>query len=307
MDYLDLQGTQLCVKLKVINSDGSNITSAKIGPVNLFLQALFSATEVTLQNKAVISSNYNPYTAMFHALLYNGQDTVFSQLSSQLFIKDDSDQPGDCDPTGANKGLYERTKYITGSKTLELQGPIYHSLFTIQRFLLNQVDVKLKLYRSSPAFCLSSGEDAPSFKVRIIDIYLLAKKVRVNPAIIVAHSEMLKSSTAKYPFNRLECRSQTIAAGSTVFTWDNLFQGQKPNTIIIAFVKSTAVSGDYKSNPFHFLNCDIKSICLYADGIPVWGNPLKLNFNTLEGQSFMRAYTNMFLTNGLWIKMVVSI
>lgn len=34
----------------------------------------------------------------------------------------------------------------------------------------------------------------------------------------------------------------------------------------------------------------------------MWGNPLKLNFNKSEGQSFMRPYTNMFLTNGIWNK-----
>lgn len=121
----------------------------------------------------------------------------------------------------------------------------------------------------------------------------------MNPALIVAHSE---SNTAKYPFNRLECRSQTIATGSTVFTCENLFQGRKPNTIVIAFVKSTALSGHYTANPFHFLNCDNKSIYLYADGVPVWGNPLKLNFKSSEGQSVMRACTNMLITSRMWNK-----
>ena len=300
MDYLDLKGTQVCMKLKVTNPDGTDITSTKVGPVNLFLQALFSTTEVSLQNKAIISSNFNPYVAMIHTLLNNGQDATSSQLTSQLFIKDDNDHPDDTDPTGSNSGLFIRQKYINASKVLDLQGPIFHSLFTIKRYLLNQVDVKLKLYRSSPAFCLSSGDASPNYKIKIIDIYLLARKVRVNPALIVAHAELLKTTTAKYAFDRIECRSQSISAGSTVYTWDNLFAGHKPNQVIVAFVKSNALSGDYKSNPFHFLNCNIQSICLYADGVPVCGNPLKLNFNKTEGECFMRAYTNLFLTNGTW-------
>ena len=36
MNYLDLKGTQIYVKLKVINRNGTNITSNKVGPVNLF-------------------------------------------------------------------------------------------------------------------------------------------------------------------------------------------------------------------------------------------------------------------------------
>lgn len=302
MDYLDLKGTQLHVKLKVTNANGTDITSKKVGPVNLFLQALFSATEVTLQNKAIITCNYNPYRAMIHTLMYYGHDAASSQLLSQLFIKDDNDHPEDCDAEGGNNGLYMRHQIMATSKTFDLQGPIYHSLFTTKRYLLNQVDVKLKLYRSSSAFCLSAGDTSPDFKVEILDIYLLARKLRVNPALIIAHSEMLKSSTAKYPFDRVDCRSQSLAAGSTMFTWDNLFQGHRPNRVIVGFVKSKALSGDYKSNPFHFLNCKIQSICLYVDGIPVGGNPLKLNFDKTDGRSFMRAYTNLFLTNGAWNK-----
>lgn len=59
IDYLDVAGSQLYVKLKVRKADESD----KVGPVNLFLQSLFSTTEVTLQNKATITCNYSPYKA----------------------------------------------------------------------------------------------------------------------------------------------------------------------------------------------------------------------------------------------------
>ena len=274
LDYLDLAGSQLYVKLKVKKGNGSKIVSTdKVGPVNLFLQALFSTTEVTLQNKAVITSNYNPYRAMFETLLNFGQDAKSSQLLSQLFIKDDSDHPEDTDPGGNNNGLLLRAKYISLSKYLDLQGPIFHDFFSMSRYLMNQVDVKLKLYRSSPAFCLSSGDASPDYQIEIHDIYLLVKKIRVSPAVIYGHSEILKTSNAKYPFTRGECRIQSIPSGSTSFHWDNIFQGQKPSRVVIGFVLSKAVSGDYKANPFNFINCGIQSICLYADAIPVGGNP----------------------------------
>lgn len=301
LDYLDLAGSQLYVKLKVKKGNGSKIVSTdKVRPVNLFLQALFSTTEVTLQNKAIITSNYNPYRAMFETLLNFGQDAKSSQLLSQLFIKDDSDHPEDTDPGGNNNGLFLRAKYISLSKYLDLQGPIFHDLFSMSRYLMNQVDVKLKLYRSSPAFCLSSGDASPDYQIEIHDIYLLVKKIRVNPAVIYGHSEILKTSNAKYPFTRGECRIQSIPSGSTSFHWDNIFQGQKPSRVVIGFVLSKAVSGDYKANPFNFINCGIQSICLYADGIPVGGNPIKLDFTASNGPVVMRAYTELFQSTGKW-------
>lgn len=261
MDYLDLKGSQLYVKLRVLRANGNKLEAAeKIGPANLFLQALFSSTEVTLQNKAVITCNYNPYHAMIETLLTYGQDSKSSLLTTQLFIKDT--QPSVVDPNGANVGLFERTKIIAQSKCVDLQGPIFHDLFTMSRYILNQVDVKLNLYRSSPAFCLNSAEATPDYQIEILDICLLARKIRVNPAVIYGHAEMLKNTNAKYPFSRVECRTQSIATGSTSFHWENLFQGQRPNRVVIGFVPSQALFGDYKSNAFNFLNCNIQSICL---------------------------------------------
>lgn len=284
-------------------ADGTDLVAGdKIGPANLFLQALFSTAEVTIQNKVVNTCNYYPYRAMIETLLRYGQDAKSTQQISSLFIKDDFDHPEDTDPTGGNNGLYLRAKHIQLSKYLDLQGPIFHDLFSMKRYLINQVDVKLKLYRSSPAFCLNSGDASPDYRIDIYDIYLLARKIRVNPAVIYGHSEILKSTNAKYPFVRGECRIQSVPVGSSSFHWDNLFQGQKPNRVVIGFVLSKAVTGDYKSNPFNFTNCDISSICLYADGIPVGGNPLKLDFSATNGPTVMRAYTELFQSYGKWNK-----
>lgn len=86
MDYLDLKGQQIYVKLRVKKADGTKLgPSEKVGPANLFLQALFASSEVTLQNKTTISCNYNPYRAIIQTLMKYGQDEKSSQLSSQLF------------------------------------------------------------------------------------------------------------------------------------------------------------------------------------------------------------------------------
>lgn len=101
MTYLDLKGSQIYVKLKVVHADGTNMKAGeKTGPVNLFLQALFSSTEVTLQNKASITCNYNPFRAMIQTLLKYGSDAKTSQITSQLWCPDDPDSPGVTDPTG---------------------------------------------------------------------------------------------------------------------------------------------------------------------------------------------------------------
>lgn len=271
-----------------------------MGPANLFLQSLFSTTEVTLQNKASITCNYNPYRAYIQTLLNYGQDALSSQIQTQGWIMDDSDSPGVTDPNGSNNGLFNRAQWIVTSKTLDLQGPIFHDLFSMERYLLNQVDVKLKIYRSPASFALIAADASMNFKINIEDIYVLARKIRVNPAVLYGHSKILEKRNALYPYTKVECRSQSVAMGSASFNWDNLFQGQKPEKVIIGFVKSKALNGDYATNPFNFENCAINHIALYADGLPIGGNPLKIDFTKADGTAIMRAYTNLLMSSGKW-------
>jgi hypothetical protein len=299
MDYLDLKNSQIYVKLKVVKaSDGSALSGEKVGPANLILQSLFSSSEVTLQNKASFVCNYNPYRAYIQTLLNYGQDALSSQIVTQGWVIDDSDWPGDTDPSQRNNGLFIRAEWIKTSKTLDLQGPIFNDLFSMDRYLLNQVDVKIKLERTADTFALLAADNSTEFKIDIQDIYVVAKKIRVNPAVIYGHSKILEKQNALYPYTKVECRSQSIATGSTSFNWENLFQGKKPEKVIIGFVKSKALNGDYTTNPYNFENCGIKHMAVYADGLPVGGNPLKMDFT--NGSMLTRAYTNLLMSAGKW-------
>lgn len=85
-----------------------------------------------------------------------------------------------------------------------------------------------------------------------------------------------------------------------------MFQERRPETVIVGFVKSKALNGDYTTNPFNFENCKIQQIAVYVDGLPVGRNPLKLDFsgsvtsNIRSGKEVMRAYTNLLLSSGKW-------
>ena len=70
--------------------------------------------------------------------------------------------------------------------------------------------------------------------------------------------------------------------------------------MVIGFVKSKAVNGDYTTNPFNFEHCNIRHIDLYLDGLAIGGNPLKLDFNADDGTATMRAFTNVLMSSGKW-------
>ena len=74
-EYLDAANTQLYVKARILQADGTAIADdAQVGPINLFLQSLFSDVEVSLNETPVTSSNNTyAYRAYIETLLSYGQ------------------------------------------------------------------------------------------------------------------------------------------------------------------------------------------------------------------------------------------
>lgn len=304
MEYVDLKRSKLYVKAKIVKGDGSKLeTTDYVGPVNLFLQSMFSQVEVTMQGKlATSTTSHYPYKAMIQTLLSYGDEAKTSQLTSQLWEKDTAGHLDDNDiDGGVNVGLYKRSLYFARSMTVDMEGPIYHDLFQVDRLILNQVAINVRLTRARPEFYLMTNAASPDFKVLIEDIVLKACKVQINPAVIYGHAEILKSVNAKYPFTKTEVKQIAIAAGTVNFDQDQLFQNIRPNRVVGGFVNALGAAGDYTKNPFNFQHFNVNQIGLFVDNVPVSGNVMRLNFNATSGRTIIQAFNNMFEVTDKWL------
>lgn len=291
-DYLDLSQTQLYVKAKILKGDGKPLTAEnKVGPVNLFLHSLFSQVDISL-NERIISSSNNTYAyrAMLETLLNHGYDTKTSQLSSECFFKDTAGRMNVFDVENAlpNEGFNQRADMFKLSASVDMIGRLHLDIFHQERLLLNMVDMKIKLIRSKPEFCLLGDG---TFRVCLEYVSLFVRKVRVSPGVVLGHGKSLEKTTAKYPITRVLCKTYSIPAGNMTFVQDNIFTGQMPKRIIIGCVDNDAFNGDYKKSPFEFKHYNINFIGAYVDGQPVPHNPLQPNF---EKNQCVRAYYNLF-------------
>lgn len=240
---------------------------------------------------------------MFETLLSYGSEAKTSQLTSQLIIKDTPGALDDNDvKNGQNNGLYARSIYFQKSNTVDLEGPLFSDVFKMNRYILNQVSIGVRLYRSKGEFCLITKEDSPDFQIVIDDILLRVCKLQINLALIYGHAEILQKIPALYPYTRTEIKMMAIPTGQVTFTWDNMFQGIRPNKLVVAFVNSVAVAGTYSTNLFNFKNYELNRIGLYVDNIPIGGNPLRLNFDASSGQTILPAFSSMFEVMGKWMQ-----
>lgn len=301
MEYIDMHRSQMFLKCKLKKTEPS--IPDEVGPVNLTLQSLFSQVDVSIQNKQVSStSGHYPYKAFIQCLLRYGSDAKRSQLSSQLWIKDTPGYLDDANAmSGPNSGLYQRTQFFSNGKRVDLQGPIYHDLFGLEKYVINQVGLTIKFYRSKPDFYLMSTHSSGGYFIEIEEMILKICKVQVNPAVIYAHSQVLESTNAKYAFTKTEVKMMSIPKGQVNFTWDNCVNGIRPVRCVIGFVNSLAVSGSLSLSPWNFKHYDLNQITLSLDGLPVGGNPIRLNFDKSTGYSTVSAFINLFETSGKWM------
>jgi hypothetical protein len=298
-EYLDLGRTYLYIKVKVLKKDGSNLEqNARIIPVNLFLHALFSQVDVHLRD-TLISPSVNTYTykAYLETLLSYGTDAKDTQLSAELWSADHGNM-NEINPYAddvTNDGMKRRAQFIAESKPVELMGRIHSDIFQQDRYLLNGVDMQLKLIRSSPSFHLMGDEDVCMTIIQ--DAALYVRKVKLNPTITLAHSKLLdQGKLVKYPIRRGVVTSFTISQNSLSFNKENVVSGQLPRRIVIGFVRNAAFNGTIKQNPFNFEHFDLNYLSINIGSRTIPSQPLKPNFDQKE---YLQAYMTLFEGTGM--------
>ncbi|KAK3746089.1 hypothetical protein QZH41_004626 [Actinostola sp. cb2023] len=300
-ELTDLRSSWIYLKVKITKGNGTNLEDDDhVGPVNLFLQTLFSQVDVTMNDKLISSStNTNPYRAMYTTLLSYGTDAKTSQLQGELFYKDtpgkmDQANPG-VDLRDRNLGLHTRYTFCRNSSTIELMGPIHQDIFCQDRLILNGVTIRIRMNRSKNTFCLMSPTDGVDYKSVILESSFNVRKVKIFNDTFLGIATALRHTPALYPITRVECKAMSISNGQMTFTPDDVFLGQIPKRLILGLVENTAFNGSYKRNPFIFQHFNATQVGVYINGESSPMKAMQLNF---EQSQYLKGYMSLFLGTG---------
>ena len=302
LNYIDLKSTKLYIKVRILRPDGTKVmASDKVGFINTPLSSLFRQADVCLNQQVIspgIGTNYG-YKGHCDLLLRNSEDAKESQLQSQLFYKDTAGFMNAVDPDeGANFGLIERWAWTRNGDAVELEGPIYVDIMQQERFLLNGVQLNIKLFPASDAFCLMSTH-TDTYTVDIIDAKLKVCTVKVSPNIVVSHNAALSRSPALYPFHKSEIKAYSIPTGLLTWSIDDLFLGNVPDRVIVGLTDSLGYSGSVSKNPFNFQNMNVSFMGFYVDGTSQPSQPFTPDYNT---KAYVAPYLSLFQGCGKYMK-----
>ena len=303
-DYIDLTNTFIHVRAKITKEDGSDLVNADddlVAPVNLFLQALFSEVDISLNGVLVsTSTNTYPYRAYLETILSYGEDAKKSQLANELYYKKGSSE-FTFSLTNKNAGLGKRRERSRKSKIMDMVGRIHGDIFTQEKLILHGVDIRLRFVQSKNPFALLAtvavGADAipHSYKININHMSLFVRKAKLNPAIVIAHGKALQNATVKYPIKRVVTKVFSAPQGNMNVVQENLFLNQRPNRLVIGLVASKAFNGDLSLSPFEFRHFNVNSLALFLDGQQIPSKPFTPDFTN---KTYARSYMSLFTGTG---------
>jgi hypothetical protein len=195
-----------------------------------------------------------------------------------------------------NDGLSDRRSYIAASKYVDMIGHLHMDLCNQDKFMLNGVEMRLRLVRSRNTFAIMSK--SVSYKVNIKEANLYVRRCKINPSVLVAHSKTLEHGSAKYPITRVDVKTITLPSGIRGKTLDSVFLGQLPKRIIVGLVSNQAFNGDFKKNPFNFQHFNMNFFALYVDGEQIPSKPLQPVYKKGE-ERYVLAYHTLFSGTGI--------
>src|SRR6266516_3231525 len=246
-DYIDLANTQLYVRAEIVQGNNAAIDQThQVGPINLLLHSLFSEVDLKLNDTLISSTNNTyPYRAYIETLLSYGPAAKNSQLTASLYYKDTAAKMDDTNPMAAdaNSGLKKRRSFFNDGGVVEMIGCIHNDLFFQEKFLPSDVGLKIRLVRSKNSFTLMSDVAGATFKIKLHDVKLLVRKIKISPSIFVAHAKALEVGNCKYPLRRVVTKSFTVPRGNLDFSQENVFSGQLPTRLVIGFVDNASFNG----------------------------------------------------------------
>ena len=345
-EYVDLSKTILTVTGNIMKKDGTTKltggSQSNVAPVNNFLHSLFRQVDVYLNGKQVTPAmGTYPYRSYIETLLNYDVSAKQSQFSSALYYKDTAtkmEESGTLEwssqtvnyrsagnswdlarnasvkvyapPTG-NAGFAKRHKFITNGNQFVLSGPIFSDIFMTDRLLLNMMDLKVVLNRSTDSFSLMEiGNDSDPIepKVHLTDVVLKIRKVKVDQSVSDGVEHMLKQTPALYPIRRVECKILTIPEQLPNIRQDNIFSGIIPKSFVFGLVHVDAYNGTYGTNPYNFQHFGVTNVSLTANGQEIPFKQLTLKYPkdeagkidpaTDDELDFDEAYNTLFSGTG---------
>jgi len=203
-NYIDLKESFLYVKVKVVKADKTSINNFfngelskkaadwkqdapkyeyppdQVTPVNMWMYSLFDTMELWMNGKLMSVKTNHQYISYLKLLLgYSSEIENDRSFETSLCYMDPSPASSVIkSPTHVNLMLK-----IEAGKSVIMTGRLFHDFFEMDKYILPNVDIKIKLYRTNSKFALwSEKANVGGFNIVFENFAFYCKKHVLSPS-----------------------------------------------------------------------------------------------------------------------------
>lgn len=201
-------------------------------------------------------------------------------------------------------GLYNRHSYINLSQEAELYIRIWADPFNVDRYLLNNVNIQLRLTPHKPEFFLVQDGYAPApvppaaqgpkvnlqLVAQITHAEIYVPRVFIKEKALREQEAALTHNPALYAFIQYKVHYFNHLPNTVLFD-NQVVNGILPTRIYVIMMEERAYLGDFKKNPLNFGHFKLGSIQVNCAGRDIPANEITMDW---PKRQFSRAYNALF-------------
>lgn len=273
--YVDLSSFYIDVKLRLVGDDGTraDLANWKTYFVNNLTQSLWSVINVFLNGTSVESNYNNQQVSNLAHILSTPQQLVSERGYPQgLFPINDVTVINNLG-AAVHAKLNDRIEF-SKQGTIHIRGALHLDISTCDRFLTDEVKIKVVLQPGHPQFLINQFGDAKDIDYQIESIKLGVTKIKPSEGTFLVTTKKLMEKPFEYIVRRNITHVEVIPENYTDYTVVRPFQNLIPGYIYIFLVDRESASGSYKKNPFYYGKYGLKKYSVKINGIEISGGDI---------------------------------
>lgn len=201
--FIQMSKNYICFVILIVTlEDGKVIPPAqdiKVSTINAIGKTFFKQVKLYLNGKLVHDTGVKySYRAFFETALNFGTDAKSSHLDSVLYVQ----ESGVNVDTTANPGFVQRAALFQNNAWVELMSPLHIDLFEQDRYLINNVEMRIELHKQTNPFLLLNFDNNNNALIMNNKSPFNFKNYSINEVKVIAGGQTFPSHPLKTNFTK---------------------------------------------------------------------------------------------------------
>ena len=256
--FLDLSSIKLEVLGECVKGANTALEDADgILLVDNTLHSLFKSVSVFLNGKQVENNTMYPLLSHLKTVIETSPHKKGRLLANSKYWGNSHSYESLTEGTALTGDLLaQSTKQKEGK--IQMIGNLMLDLSTVDQYLLDSVNVVIRLEYAPDAFVMSTNKPTSSPKFKIEDLKLYIDRLKPYANAMTALNETLNGgASVDYVYNKTLVKTAIIPTNSSTLTLDNPFLQVIPNRITMCLLDLNAYNGQYLKNALYIKSCGL--------------------------------------------------